>query len=127
VIDELRQLMKQARGLKPGGPGRAEDLLRAVLARQGHPGFVWIVTLDTFAALTRAKEFVALAKEAGHTGTLRNQGRQVVIEPTTFGFITLGEDGTTHGETAPRFIDDDALLWAVEKLVRETAGAGAWL
>ena len=124
MIDELRELLKQARGLKPGGPGRAEAFLRKALALQGHSGFVWFVTLDTFAALTRAKEFVALAKEAGHTGTLRNQGRHVVIEPTTFGFITLGEDGTTHEGNSPRFIDDDALLWAVKNLVRETTGGG---
>jgi len=98
-------------------------MLCAAIGHQGFAGSVWIVSRDTFNAERLRKMFVEIAKEGGHTGTIRGH-RQVVIDQTSYHFVTLGEDGTLTGQS-PRYIDDETIALAIRNLIRDT-GESAW-
>ena len=85
---------------------------------------MYIVATDTFSAERLGKILIERAKKRNLRGRARSRGRMILIPPTEYRIITLGEDGTARGLDAPRFIDPETLSFAIERLVRDTAGPG---
>jgi hypothetical protein len=121
VIAELRALLQKHEG--PRGPEVDRRMLCAAIGHQGFAGSVWIVSRDTFNAERLRKTFVEIAIENNFKGMIRGH-RQVVIDQTSYHFITLGEDGTLTGQS-PRYIDDETIAVAIRNLIRDHAES-AW-
>lgn len=124
MIEELRALIDREKEVE--ALDRTRALLDAVLGHQGLDGPVYVVAGDVFNAERLAKIFVTMAKERGLSGTVGGVGRKISISPTVYRFVSLGEDGTLRGVEAPRFISHDALVSAIGRLIRETAGPGSF-